>query len=53
MVAKRTRSRATAKISCSGGPFGLDLSDRSVVLIMTQGIGTRLTDEKRGSRTFC
>ena len=28
--------------------YWLDLSDRSIVLIMTQGIGTRLTaDEKR------
>ncbi len=30
----------------------LDLSDRSVVLLMTQGIGTRLTaDEKRAHLT--
>ena len=41
----RTRRRRQARFRRS---YWLDLSERSIVLIMTQGIGTRLTaDEKR------
>ena len=32
--------------------YWFDLSDRSVVLIMTQGIGTRLTGDESGTTSL-